>query len=90
MLTIWKFPLEAQDLQKVKIPKIAKVLTVQVQHGQPCLCAMVDPEQPCVELSVRIYGTGRTIPEDDMADFNYVGTVQMAMGTMVFHVFVEK
>ena len=37
MKSIWKQYLKVQDVQKILLPKGAKILCVQVQKGIPCL-----------------------------------------------------
>lgn len=42
---IYKYPLETADRQKLILPKGAQILTVQEQHGQPYVWALIDPLQ---------------------------------------------
>jgi len=42
--TIWKFTLDLVDEQQVSLPKDAEILSVQVQNGNICLWALVNPE----------------------------------------------
>lgn len=84
--TIWKFPLIVADKQKVMMPKESIVLCVQMQGGNPCLWAMVDPAAALRERSFRIIGTGDEIKDNPG---NYVATFQMLGGSFVFHVFEE-
>ena len=89
MKRVYKYPIEIQDVVKIMMPKDAKVLTVQVQNGTPCIWAAVDPCQMYLECRFfRIAGTGHAI-EDDVID-NYVGTIQMYDGRLVFHIFEIK
>ena len=82
--TIWKFPLIVADKQKVMMPKESFVLCVQMQGGNPCLWAMVDPAAALRERSFRIIGTGDEIKDNPGT---YIGTFQMLAGSFVFHVF---
>lgn len=86
MRAIWKFPLVVTDEQTVNLPKGAQALAVQVQHGQPCLWALVDPDAPIAAVGIRMHGTGHTIP-DDLEGYSYIGTFQMMGGALVFHTF---
>lgn len=86
MKTIWKFPLEMQDEQVLSVPAGAQALAVQVQAGQPCLWALVDPEAPPAMLSIRIHGTGHPI-SDGLAGYEHIGTFQLAGGALIFHAF---
>lgn len=88
--TIWKFPFDTADTVTIKMPTHSKVLTVQTQHGQPCLWAIVDPHAPQKETSFRVYGTGHPLPTygpDETVTGRYVGTYQQLEGDLVFHMF---
>lgn len=88
-MNIWKYPLEVTDAQPVFMPAGAKVLSAQVQHGVICLWAMVDPSKPDVPHVVRIIGTGHSFPAVIADEYQHVGTVQLAGGDLIFHVFVR-
>lgn len=89
MKRVYKYPLDIQDEVTVMMPKGARVLSVQVQNGRPCLWAAVDPnEMTLEERFFRIAGTGHTI-QDDVVD-GFIGTIQMYDGRLVFHVFEMK
>lgn len=79
-----KFQLGITDRQTIAMPQGAEILSVQVQHQALCLWALVDPGQPCQPRVFRIYGTGHSI---DQEVGGYVGSVQMANGSLVWHVF---
>ena len=84
MKAIWKFPIVITDEQKVLMPKSAQILSVQVQHGTPCIWAICDAEEGKVERTFVIHGTGHTcgcVVED------FIGTFQMSDGDFVFHLF---
>ena len=83
METIWKYELETTDHQELELPLAAKVLTVQMQNGKPCLWALVDTEEQKAGQSICIFGTGH--PVEFVGD--YLGTYQLNDGALVFHVF---
>jgi hypothetical protein len=85
--TIWKFPLLTVDQQTIPARKGAKPLAVQVQHGQLCLWALVDPNAEPAEMRVWVHGTGHIVTAE--APKHYLGTVQFMGGQLVFHVFTE-
>ena len=64
-------------------------LTVQMQHGYPCLWARVDEVDEPNNSQQRIYirGTGHAMGNAERA--KYVGTVQDVGGALVWHVFWE-
>lgn len=89
MKRVYKYPLDIQDEVVVMMPKDARVLSVQVQNGRPCLWAAVDQnELTSEERWFRIAGTGHPI-QDDVVD-GFIGTIQMYDGRLVFHVFEMK
>lgn len=87
--TIWKYPIATTDLQVVQMPAGAEVLCVQVQRGEPCLWALVDPSAEPEFRSVEVYGTGHTVRIDTGVERRYVGTYQLYGGDLIFHVFVS-
>ena len=86
MTKVYKFPLDIADEQVVLMPKGSKVLTVQVQKGKLYLWAECNPNEPNMdERSILIRGTGH--PINDEIEKEYIGTIQMCDGSLVFHVF---
>jgi hypothetical protein len=83
-LRIWKYTLEITDRQTFSMPKGAKILTVQSQHGGPQLWALVDADQPKEAREIEIHGTGNPI---ERMPGQYIGTFQVHDGMLVFHVF---
>lgn len=84
MRTIWKYQLDVCDNQFLEMPKNAEMLTVQQQQGIEHLWAIVDPELPKETRHIRMYGTGHNISDDNL---NYISTIQLLDGNLVFHVF---
>jgi hypothetical protein len=82
MFVIWKWTLTPDC--KIEMPKGAKILTVQVQHNEPQLWAMVCTKMERETRHFKIFGTGHNI--DTFPD-KYIGTFQIHDGTLVFHVF---
>ena len=87
-MTIYKYELEVTDEQIVLLPKEAKILCVQEQHGGPKLWALLNPEEPLEPRLIRTCGTGHLIK--DIKRLHYLGTYQLHNGTLVFHVFEDK
>jgi hypothetical protein len=84
--TIWKFPLSITDQQQISMPEGAEILSVQVQRGQVCLWALVNPNLAKKPRTIEIFGTGHEV---DDSPRTYIGTVQVhPMGSdLVWHVF---
>mgnify|MGYP001576669000 CR=1 FL=1 len=84
MRTIWKFEIPVEDHFEVQIPMASQVLTVDVQHGQPCIWALVNPDAERIAYKFVLRGTGHPI-EEDLGP--YIGTFQLAGGGLIFHLF---
>ncbi len=84
-MVIWKYPLRVADQQVIEMPEHATFLDVQIQYGQPCVWALVDPKAPLEFVSIYTFGTGHEIPESRHR--YYMGTYQLADGSIVYHVF---
>ena len=83
-MVIWKFKLEITDVQVVRMPAGAKILSVANQDGNLCLWAMVHTESPNVDRKIEILGTGNPIPLY-RAPRTFIGTA--IIGRFVWHVF---
>ena len=83
---IFKYPLKLTDTQLVEIPEGAERLTVQLQRDTICLWAIVDIRKQNEVRTVHIVGTGHPVPDGFL---EFLGTVQMAGGSLVWHVFME-
>lgn len=86
MKQIWKYQLTTTDEVSVNMPRGATILSLQVQHGRPCIWALVDPPAPNVTRRFRIFRTGHRI---DGLDRQFIGTFQVDNGNSVFHVFED-
>lgn len=82
-MTIWKFPLAVAVENAITMPAGARVLSVQMQNGQPTLWAMVDPSAPPTRRRFRLAGTG--LECSDCAGLDFLATLQD--GPYVWHVF---
>ncbi len=82
MKTVYKYPLAIES--SIPMPEGAQVLSVQTQHGQVQLWALVDPDATPVSRKFRIVGTGDPIKGDPGV---FIDTFQMSGGDLVFHVF---
>lgn len=88
MKRVYKYPLRVNDRQIVKLPKCAEILSVQIQRGDICLWALIDTSvKETNDVAIRIHGTGHDIEYD--GNLRFIGTVQMLLGDIVFHIFEE-
>lgn len=84
MSVIYKYKLEITDVQRVPLRPGAKILTVQMQNGVPCLWALVDePFTHSEYRTIYIVPTGVSFQEVG----RYIATFQTNDGALVFHVF---
>ncbi len=83
--TVWKFQFNPEDLLSIQMPAGAKLLHVDVQGGQPCIWALVDPAAPTENRNFRLAGTGHPIEAVDCEV--YFGTFMLREGALVFHLF---
>jgi hypothetical protein len=82
---IWKYPIDiSQAPLAISMPFGARILTLQVQHGVPCLWALVNPTATKVARPFVVVGTGHKTPRHAG---EYVGTWQD--GPYVWHLFEE-
>jgi hypothetical protein len=82
--TIWKFTLAPGRAAGVSMPIGAKILHVHEQAGDICLWAEVDSKASNEWRKITIYGTGHEMPADPGT---YIGSVHLANGRFVFHVY---
>jgi len=92
-MTIWKYVLKPTC--ELEMPKGAQILSVQTQQQmnvgsgaqseEVCLWALVDPAQPKETRRFSVFGTGHTVLTD--VGMRFLGTVQLELGRLVFHVF---
>lgn len=93
MLTVYKYPLSISDYTLVPVSPEARLLTVQLQNGQPQLWALVDPLVESSSITggsprraVHFVGTGRRAPHG-IETMQYLGTIQLNGGDLVLHAF---
>ena len=82
--TIWKYEAGVGRFV-LEMPAGARVLSVGVQFGKPCLWALVDPAAPLVAHGFAVTGTGHQAGGLKPAAF--VGTFQLHGGALIYHLF---
>lgn len=86
MNVIYKYKLDP-TWRKIDMPKCAKILHVGEQFNEVCIWAEVDTDNAMETRTFEVFGTGHQIPYDIGASRNYVGTVMLDGGSLVFHVY---
>ena len=82
-MRIYKFKLDIEDMRLVRMPKGAKILSVQNQREEVCIWAEVDPDAHQTIRRIAIHGTGHTVTPGGQ----FVGTFQLSGGDFVGHVY---
>jgi hypothetical protein len=85
-MKIWKFELEKERTQLVKMPEKSEIMDIQMQKGKPVMWALVDTSTDEIEVKINMYGTGWETYENVLKD-EYLATVQD--GELVWHFFMN-
>ena len=84
-MTIYKYQIQITDVQMVKLPINAAILTAQMQGDQLCLWAKIEETNTDTEdRMIEVFGTGHPMTSHLR---RYIGTVQMDGGSLIWHVF---
>jgi len=83
---IWKYVIKTNKLIH-KVPANGKVLHVDEQFGEICVWIEVDPDEIKEERHFEVYGTGHLIKYDIGTDRNYLGSVKLENGALIFHIY---
>lgn len=84
---IYKFPVPVQDEFDLELPVGALFLDVQVQRS-PQMWFLLDSQAPNVTRRFAVYGTGHKVREAET--LKHLGTFQLQMGALVFHLFERR
>ena len=84
--TVYKWTL-TPGVCEIEMPDGADILTVQAQHAEPVLWALVNPDAPVARRTFRVIGTGHDIGP---GEHTYIGTLQLQAGALVIHVFEQR
>lgn len=93
---VFRYRVELVDEQTITMPQGAQILSVARReggrvvlgvgsHGPVEMWALVDPDARPEQRRFRVAGTGHPLPSD--ANLVFLGTVQVAQGQLVFHIF---
>lgn len=88
MKKIYKFKLTAHQKQSVAMPKNAKILHADEQHGEICIWAELDPDDKDYRARMfEVFGTGHEMNEEPETKRVHIGTVKLQGGALIFHVY---
>lgn len=87
MRTVHKFilPVMHGDTIRLSMPADAQFLSIQEQHGEVCLWALVDTAKPGMPRNLLMVGTGHPLPPGYFG--RYIDSVQLIGGSLVLHFF---
>jgi len=90
MKTIYKYPIKLEDETTIEMPSGAEILSFGVQKDIPCIWTLVETKRPYAGRRFRLAGTGYPIyiPEEEKLEF--IGTIQMPGGDLIYHLFEIK
>ena len=90
MRRIHRYPLAIDDVQTIRIPGLARFLSVDGSRGAIELWALIDPALPEREHEVRIVGTGNPFPDEiGSGGFEHLGHAITHNGAFVWHVWAN-
>ena len=84
---IWEFPITDPANIIIPMPKNAEVLTIQMQGQNPCIWALVEPDNELEKRYFELHGTGHNMRYDIWVERKYINTIQMHSRKLVFHLF---
>lgn len=87
--TIYKVQLEITDQQIIGLPKGAIIRSLQAQGEKVSMWFQFNQDETRTEpKKIRCFGTGHPILEPE--NLEYIGTVQVLCGRLVFHFFIDN
>ncbi|MGZ4161015.1 MAG: DUF7352 domain-containing protein [Neobacillus sp.] len=91
MYTVWKYTLNATQKQQIDMPLGSKILNAELQHEEIVLYALINKADVGMteDREIIVLGTGHEIDED-LTKYQFVNTVVMNNGYLMFHVFASK
>jgi len=86
-MKIFKYNVAPQKIITIPMPQGAEILSFQVQHGEPCIWALVDEKAIFENRYFKLFGTGHEVYQDMGVVRKFIGTIQLDNGNLVFHLF---
>lgn len=84
-MTIWKYEIKITNEQTLELPLNAEILIAQRQYDTPCVWVKVEERIGQKEKrTIEVFGTGHPMSDEPR---RYIGTIQIAGGGLVWHVF---
>lgn len=88
MKKVMQYRLRIIDKESILMPKGAKVLSVKMVQGKPCVFILADTEQDEKEERIfRLFDTNRAFDGGSIKEDGYIGTISLDDGELNYHVF---
>lgn len=88
MLKVMQYRLRIIDKESILMPKGAKILSVKMVQGKPCVFVLADIKQEEKEERIfRLYDTNRAFDSGSIKNDGYIGTISLDDGELNYHVF---
>ena len=85
---IYKYKLQITDYQEIEVPIGYQILSLDVQDNMPHIWILIDPlQEEKMKLKFSFYATGQDIDCGNMKYIDYIGTVHLCNGSLVYHCF---
>lgn len=88
MRTVYKQKLKIDDVQTIDIHEGANILHIGKQFGSVWIWYECDGEKPMTKRTIYCFGTGQEMPVD--VKLQYIGTIILLDGELVFHFFEKE
>lgn len=83
---IFKYPIPIIDgIIECKVPRNFRYCDIQVQDNKIYMWCLINNNEKIITIKLRVFGTGHKI--DNPEDYEYLKTVQLDNGDLIFHVF---
>lgn len=83
-MKIFKYEIPIEDEFTLKLPHSSQILSFQCQKGKPYIWVLHPENKPLVDHHFSLIGTGHHIKP---CECNFIGTVQLLGGDLVYHLF---
>jgi hypothetical protein len=87
--TVWKFPFKYNEqIIELELPQNSRIIHTDHNNGEPCIWALVNPDNPTEKRIFQLLGTGNETELDiNQEQLNYIGTLKGVGNGIFIHVF---
>jgi hypothetical protein len=84
---ILKYEIPLENDFYIDMPCESRILSFQCQNDKPFIWVMVNEGSPVKRRYFELHATGHKIKLDRLITHQYIGTIQMLSGELVWHLF---